>query len=272
MSENQVKIIVPGRDDDAISNSLRRLTKAIHDAKLADAPGFGLGGEFGYGARFENDVLLMHPYCWCEREDCLWCGGSGCQAEWYKRWELKGDGWPHATTCYQSRYYAEMECYDVESGYRAADEAAFGKHDDPNDRIASMLFGNATVESPIPGLTVTVSMPRKDDAHAAWCKAHDKRGKFEDKLRARLASECGDNWCTCGTQERWKAHYDACDCDWHMGRGIYRFGKAACAPHFWHKPSGSIVRWYKYIGRDMECDLKADWHTIISECRKSITQ
>lgn len=33
-----------------------------------------LGGEFGYGVDFENDTFMMHPYCWCEKEDkCLWC-------------------------------------------------------------------------------------------------------------------------------------------------------------------------------------------------------
>ena len=36
--------------------------------------GYGLGGEFGYGIDFENEVFIMHHYCWCEREDeCLWC-------------------------------------------------------------------------------------------------------------------------------------------------------------------------------------------------------
>lgn len=35
-----------------------------------------LGGKFGYGANYENDVFMMHPYCWCEKEECNWCFGN----------------------------------------------------------------------------------------------------------------------------------------------------------------------------------------------------
>ena len=42
--------------------------------KLDLDTGYGLGGEFGYGADYENDTFMMKPYCWCEQEDsCLWC-------------------------------------------------------------------------------------------------------------------------------------------------------------------------------------------------------
>lgn len=29
-----------------------------------------------YGINFDNDVFSMHRYCWCEQEDCPWCGDS----------------------------------------------------------------------------------------------------------------------------------------------------------------------------------------------------
>lgn len=28
------------------------------------------GGEFGYGQYYENEVFKMHPFCWCEKDDC----------------------------------------------------------------------------------------------------------------------------------------------------------------------------------------------------------
>jgi hypothetical protein len=26
-----------------------------------------------YGTRIDNDILMIHPFCWCEMEDCPWC-------------------------------------------------------------------------------------------------------------------------------------------------------------------------------------------------------
>lgn len=26
-----------------------------------------------YGTDYENDVFMMHRYCWCEKPECLWC-------------------------------------------------------------------------------------------------------------------------------------------------------------------------------------------------------
>src|SRR5690606_41498522 len=43
-------------------------------------------------------------------------------------------------------------------------------------------------------------------------------------------------------------------------------------PHFWHKPSGLRVRWYKYIGRGMgvraEGDITA--HDVLASCLESL--
>lgn len=77
------EVFVPAAEDDAISVSLRLLTQQLI-ARGHGEGGGGFGGEFGYGVEFENDVFMMHPFCWCERDDCLWCGGScGC-AEPYR--------------------------------------------------------------------------------------------------------------------------------------------------------------------------------------------
>jgi hypothetical protein len=77
MSKIEVKVILPERSQDLISNDLRKLTKAICKKTGADGSG-GLGGEYGYGVNYENDIFMFHPYCWCEKDDCPWCGGCDC--------------------------------------------------------------------------------------------------------------------------------------------------------------------------------------------------
>ena len=89
-----VQIILPERSEDSISNDLRYLTETLDRNGLADASGYGLGGEFGYGADFENDTFLLHAYCWCEEGSCRWCGEeyapnflhkpTGTTVHWYK--------------------------------------------------------------------------------------------------------------------------------------------------------------------------------------------
>lgn len=66
-------IVLPERSKDSISEDLRELTRQIC-LKTNDSGLGGLGGTYGYGSNFENDVFMMHRYCWCESEDCLWCG------------------------------------------------------------------------------------------------------------------------------------------------------------------------------------------------------
>ena len=77
MSDLQIEIVLPegvGTTPHfySLAGALRMLTEelSLHGAY----PGGGcLGGEFGYGAVFENDVFTMHPYCWCDRMECPWC-------------------------------------------------------------------------------------------------------------------------------------------------------------------------------------------------------
>lgn len=76
--DNDTTLILPERSEDAISEGLRLLTKILDEKKLSDAGGFGLGGEFGYGTNFENDIFLIHRFCWCERDNCPWCAGCEC--------------------------------------------------------------------------------------------------------------------------------------------------------------------------------------------------
>lgn len=96
MSEPEVVLFIePVADEtEVLDFSLIGLTEAI--AQLApDNISHGLlGGYYGYGGCWENDVFMMHPYCWCEKDDCPWCGAyqapnfrhkqSGLEVRWYK--------------------------------------------------------------------------------------------------------------------------------------------------------------------------------------------
>jgi len=73
------KIVLPegafGQSEDVWSDELRRLTRTLF--KKSNEPMYGgLGGSDGYGYPFENKVFMMHPYCWCDEEDCPWCSGE----------------------------------------------------------------------------------------------------------------------------------------------------------------------------------------------------
>ena len=99
------------RSDDYLVDRLRDLTEAIDKSGKADAVGGCLGGSYGYGATFKNDVFEMRPFYWgdCQHEgdeeECrditcpanlpnFKCGGF--EVRWYKyigrSMEVDGDG------------------------------------------------------------------------------------------------------------------------------------------------------------------------------------
>lgn len=89
---NFVTIVLPTLSKDAVSEMLRELTKRITEV-TGEQSGWGLGGEHGYGEDFENEVFMMHRYCWCDLDNCPWCEGrapnfrhltSGAEISWYK--------------------------------------------------------------------------------------------------------------------------------------------------------------------------------------------
>jgi len=275
-----MKVIVPECSEDAVSDGLRRLTEAIHRSGKADggAGGF-LGGEFGYGANFENDTFMMHRYCWCEKEgECAWCTGcgayesNGCRA-------CREDRFRHTEACYQTELHARREKYDVESGYRALDEAVSGPL--PGDRLMGSFGWEQS--SPMPGVMCMIGNPREDEVMEKWRAAYDKRRQFEDSLYSELGKKYGVNpkygaaiHCTCGADSARSEAQKTEGCDYLLGRGIFaRFarrdgGEFHGPPNFWHKPSDSRVNWYKYIGRSMEMDLRSEWEAILLDCLTSL--
>jgi hypothetical protein len=73
------------QDDDTPLEKLLRDFANLHGAK----------NEWSekYGTDYEDDVVMMHTYCWCDEALCKWCGGdepnfrykpTGFEVTWYK--------------------------------------------------------------------------------------------------------------------------------------------------------------------------------------------
>jgi len=89
----KIIIIVPKISDDEVSSGLYKLSEILGRRNPAEQVHGFLGGEWGYSQKFENDVFMMNPFCWCDQGDCGWCSGSkpnflhkksGFSVKWYK--------------------------------------------------------------------------------------------------------------------------------------------------------------------------------------------
>ena len=161
---------LPVISDSQVADDLCWLTEFL--TRTGAAPEYHggiLGGPFGYGVEFENDTFMMHPYCWCERDDCPWCWGCDCPE----------DAW----------------IYEV-AGQRVDWQTFLDEYD---------RTGNSNRRS-----------RKNEDLSCDYCR-----------------------------------------------------GTRVSAPNFLHKPSGTRVGWYKYIGRGMDVDVRGDWRTILAECVES---
>lgn len=166
-------VVIPPASDDDISDGLRDLTKALMDTTVVDSGVGGLlGGEYGYGAAYENDTFGLRPYCWCDEDDCVWCACCTC----------------------------------------------------PDEAIVYTVNG----------------------AVATWDEYFAARNNPDAVRDAVLQREHACRWCA-------------------GEPGL------VAAPHFWHKPTGSWVRWYKWIGRDNVSHINGTWADILAGCLASIT-
>lgn len=79
-----------------ISSGLRELVKLMGEQGHDLVGGF-LGGDYGYGTDYDSDVFMMHHYCWCDQDDCPWCG-----------WEMEHEQAPnfhHKSTGFKVWWY-----------------------------------------------------------------------------------------------------------------------------------------------------------------------
>lgn len=93
MSKEEIKIVIPHgmipREDlraELIEIGLRLIAQKFEDKENCVEK---------YGIEIDNNVFSMHPYCWCEEEECEYCQGinpspnflhkeSGLSVHWYK--------------------------------------------------------------------------------------------------------------------------------------------------------------------------------------------
>lgn len=105
---DKVVIITPPTAESDMDLDLVHLTEFIWRTHHKDEPyGYGLGGEFGYGVEFENDVFSMFPFYW---GDCT-CG-------WDDTAQVLGE-LSHDPDCYQTELAARFDTarlgYDPET-------------------------------------------------------------------------------------------------------------------------------------------------------------
>jgi hypothetical protein len=122
----------------------------------------------------------------------------------------------------------------------------------------------------------------RDAAEMAWEESHhhaptcyqielealdDPFGEDRNQVR-ELCAKHQVSWpdgamvhCTCGLDETYTVWLD---------HHPHERGCLEDRANFTHKPSGTTVRWYKYIGRDMDVDLHGNWEDILAECLASL--
>lgn len=100
--QHEVQIITPPTAETPLDDMLVEITKAI---SLLDsdrvAHGF-LGGEFGYGAKYENDVFVMRPYYW-----------GDCDCGYDEREDAFNSKHKHTEGCYSSELAREQKVAGV---------------------------------------------------------------------------------------------------------------------------------------------------------------
>jgi len=98
------------------------VTKALVKRKLADEPGWGLGGTWSYATNFSNDTFIIHRFCWCERDDCPYCSGCDCPEEAFT---YKVDGKPctwEESKAFFDAHVPDMKTTPYEEWQKAADK------------------------------------------------------------------------------------------------------------------------------------------------------
>jgi hypothetical protein len=181
---------------------------------------------------FENSVFRIQPYYW-----------GDCECDYEEKEAAWSNANSHRAECYQTELRGRLRAWEIEAGYDAVKNRAYGDNSDP-------LFGgfDVTTEEPFPGVTASVMMPRTDDAMKALDAADKKRRKVEEKIMDDLCARYGLDrrygcavHCTCDFEDRWTAF---CEANGHA---------ADCriaTPNFTHKTSGFTLEWYKYPLRD----------------------
>jgi len=73
-----VHLVIPSGSCGLIERDLWVLSAIINTLGLGGTDGGALGGLHDSGAQFNCEVFMMHPHCWCGRQDCPWCCRCTC--------------------------------------------------------------------------------------------------------------------------------------------------------------------------------------------------
>jgi hypothetical protein len=136
---SRIQIITPPVAESAMDTDLVHLTEYIwRKHHVGESYGYGLGGEFGYGVEFENDVFAMFPFYWGECE----CG-----------WDQLEEGLEelaHDQPCYQTELTARFEAdglgYDRETWQPRNPDLSYEERRQREDAI----YGELTAEYALP--------------------------------------------------------------------------------------------------------------------------
>lgn len=247
-----VRFHYPVPTDDVVSVGLRALTRAIHESGAAEARQGMFGGEFGYGADYENAVFRLWPYYWGECE----CGYTALLDP------IRDE--PDGPECYSTVLHLWFDAWATMSG-----EATAGRVED-----GDMIRTVERTASIVPGLVGTTVRTERSAGgemkHQRWRGLYAAKQRFNDWAARRLCRQYSIPWnngvgswahCTCGRDARVQAWIDAhphpAECP-------------SVRPNFCHKETGTTVSWYKYIGRDMEMNMRGEWSVILKDCLGSL--
>lgn len=145
-----IQIITPPVADlsDPLAHGLVGLTEAISQIDQEKIAHGALGGEFGYGADYDNPVFMMHHFCWCERDECPWCGGCNCPDP-APRYFIDGrevsqsEQWEWAKELIGPTPHEKFDFKHDAPGYDAY-SVEWYKRIDERDRRSSVLFAART--------------------------------------------------------------------------------------------------------------------------------
>jgi hypothetical protein len=141
---DEIQIITPPTADptDVLDHGLVALTEAICQA-TGEEGGYGLGGRFGYGEDFENEVFVMRRFYW---GDCD-CGYEQRESDY----EDSNPG--HAENCYQT----QLQLRRRDAGLSWHESKPYVRHDSklsdysgPGETIAKKLYQDLCTEHNIP--------------------------------------------------------------------------------------------------------------------------
>ena len=224
---------------DILSRLLYDFSEVIIRGITSDVPHGWLGGEFGYGPIFENDVFSMRP----DYQDAKCTCGFSEQAEAWHEAHL------HSPTCYHTEVY-KID-FDDHEARRRCDEAI--KRRDS-----------------LPWLSKEGNEVQKEVMY--WSGQHRK---WKDSVLKKLCKQHNIPWkdgygcmvhCDCGQETLRNDFFEKNDHDPKCEMVL---------PNFCHKSSGFEARWYKWIGRDMATNrdiTDEELRQIFTECWESIPQ